>query len=149
MRSPEPQFPVLCLLITTAALVDTCSLPRSMTDGKTNQHVVPANRWRFPVSTELLCLLIVVVASALAMSPNVADPDLWGHVQFGRDVLTDGEIAKTTSYSFTAEGYRWINHENISEIVMALVADTRIVRPSRRSQNAEVLMACFTVKSGP
>ena len=68
-------------------------------------------------------MLIVVVASALAMSPNVADPDLWGHVQFGRDVLTDREIAATTSYSFTAEGYRWINHENLSEIVMALVVD--------------------------
>ena len=66
---------------------------------------------------------IVVVAAALAMSPNVADPDLWGHVQFGRDVLTDGGIASTTSYSYTAEGYRWINHENLSEIVMALVAD--------------------------
>lgn len=70
-----------------------------------------------------LCMLLVIVASALAMSPNVADPDLWGHVQFGRDVLATQQIADTTSYSFTAEGYRWINHENLSEIVMALVAD--------------------------
>lgn len=65
-----------------------------------------------------------MLAAALAMSPNVADPDLWGHVQFGRDVLKSGEIAATTSYSYTAEGYRWINHENLSEITMAIIADS-------------------------
>ncbi len=69
-------------------------------------------------------MALVVVAAALAMSPNVADPDLWGHIQFGRDVLKDGAIAETTSYSYTAEGFRWINHENLSEIVMAVVANT-------------------------
>ncbi len=74
--------------------------------------------------TEWLILVVAVLASALAMSPNVADPDLWGHVQYGRDVIESGEIAETTSYSYTANGYRWINHENFSEIVMAIVADT-------------------------
>ena len=70
-----------------------------------------------------LILFVVVMAAALSMSPNVADPDLWGHIQYGRDVLREGKIAETTSYSYTANGYRWINHENLSEIVMALVAD--------------------------
>ena len=68
-------------------------------------------------------VLLVVLAGALAMSPSVADPDLWGHVQFGRDVLNTGEIAPTTSYSYSAEGFRWINHENLSEIVLAWVVD--------------------------
>ncbi len=71
-----------------------------------------------------LVIGVVVLASALAMSPNVADPDLWGHVQFGRDVLSDGRIPATTSYSFTAVGYPWINHENLSEIVMAVTVDS-------------------------
>ncbi len=75
-------------------------------------------------TVEILIVTVVVLAAALAMSPNVADPDLWGHVQYGRDVLATGEIAETTSYSFTADGYRWINHENLSEIVMAIIADT-------------------------
>ncbi len=75
-------------------------------------------------SPDRLVMLVVVLAAALAMSPNVADPDLWGHVQFGRDVLESGEIAKTTTYSYTADGFRWINHENLSEIVMAMVADS-------------------------
>lgn len=95
-----------------------------MTTYKTSsntKHYPIARRW---FSLERLGLIVVVLASALAMSPNVADPDLWGHVQFGRDVLNDGEIAATTSYSYTSEGYRWINHENFSEIVMAIVADS-------------------------
>ncbi len=68
-------------------------------------------------------LVVTVLVSALAMSPSVADPDIWGHVQFGREVIETGRIAPTTSFSFTAEGYRWINHENLSEIVMAWTAD--------------------------
>lgn len=68
-------------------------------------------------------LALAFLSGLLAMSPSVADPDLWGHVQFGRDVLRDGRIAETTSYSFTAEGYRWINHENLAEITMAWCVD--------------------------
>ena len=83
----------------------------------------PANRCKF-LSPERLGIVVVVLASTLAMSPNVADPDLWGHVQFGRDVLDTGAIPPTTSYSYTAEGYRWINHENLSEITMAIIVDS-------------------------
>ena len=68
-------------------------------------------------------LIITILVSALAMSPSVADPDLWGHVQFGREVIDTGVIAPTNSFSFTAQGYRWINHENLSEIVMAFTYD--------------------------
>lgn len=72
---------------------------------------------------ERFLLLVVIGASALSMSSNIADPDLWGHVQYGRDVLQEGYIAATTTYSYTAEGYRWINHENLAEIFLAVVAD--------------------------
>jgi hypothetical protein len=71
-----------------------------------------------------LLIAAVVLASLLAMSPSIADADLWGHVAYGRDVLQSGRLPATTTYSFTAEGYRWINHENLSEIVMAIVVDT-------------------------
>ena len=76
------------------------------------------SRWN-----EFLILLVSLLAALLSMSPNVADPDLWGHVQYGRDALAAGEIPRTTSYSFTAEGFRWVNHENLAEIVMAVVAE--------------------------
>ncbi|MCO6457376.1 MAG: hypothetical protein J5I93_18915 [Pirellulaceae bacterium] len=68
-------------------------------------------------------LVSVLLAAAVALSANAADPDLWGHVQYGRDLLRDG-LPATTTYSFTAEGYRWINHENLAEILLAVGADT-------------------------
>lgn len=64
-----------------------------------------------------------LLAAAIAVSPNGADPDLWGHVQYGRDALRDG-LARTTTYSYTANGYRWINHENLSELALAIGVDT-------------------------
>lgn len=64
-----------------------------------------------------------LLAAAIAVSPNGADPDLWGHVQYGRDALVEG-LARTTTYSYTAVGYPWINHENLSELALAVGADT-------------------------
>jgi len=68
-------------------------------------------------------LVIVFLVSLLVMSTNIADPDLWGHVQYGRDWIRDGALATTNTYSFTAEGFRWINHENLAELAMAWVVD--------------------------
>ena len=68
-------------------------------------------------------LVATLLTCAVALSPNVADPDLWGHVQYGRDALAEG-LATTTTYSYTAEGYRWINHENLAELLLAAGIDT-------------------------
>jgi hypothetical protein len=64
--------------------------------------------------------LCVLATCTEQLSLNRADPDLWGHVQYGRDVLTEGQIPATTTYSYTADGYRWINHENLPEVVFAV-----------------------------
>lgn len=64
----------------------------------------------------------VVLACAVALSLNVADPDLWGHVQYGSDALAHG-LPATTTYSYVAEGYPWINHEIIAEYLLAIGAD--------------------------
>jgi hypothetical protein len=66
-------------------------------------------------------LVAIVLASVVAISPNVADPDLWGHVQYGRDLLSHGLPEKTT-YSYLAQDQAWINHENLMEIALALGA---------------------------
>lgn len=71
---------------------------------------------------EKAVLLAVVLAGVVAISPNVADPDLWGHVQYGRDLLRDGLATKTT-YSYVAQDQPWINHENVMEVALALGAD--------------------------
>lgn len=78
---------------------------------------------RYPASWFDRGLLVATLLTcAVALSPNLADPDLWGHVQYGRDALRDG-LPSTTTYSFSAEGYRWINHENIAEVILALGVD--------------------------
>lgn len=53
------------------------------------------------------------------MSRNVADPDLWGHVTYGREVLRDGHLHESTTWSYSVDDFRWINHENIAELMMA------------------------------
>lgn len=65
----------------------------------------------------------LVLACAIAMSKNQADPDFWGHVQYGKDLLKEG-LPATSTYTYTAEGYRWINHENLAEILFAIGVDT-------------------------
>ncbi len=72
----------------------------------------------------LLLIVAVVAVCGCVLSTCPADPDLWGHVQYGRDVLHDWSIPATTTYSYSAPGYRWINHENIAEIVLAIGIDS-------------------------
>ncbi len=67
-------------------------------------------------------IVLTLIACAVPMSGNNADADLWGHVQFGRDVMRHG-LPSSTTYSFTAVGYPWINHENLSELTFAVIAD--------------------------
>lgn len=68
-------------------------------------------------------LFAVVLAGGVALSLNVADPDLWGHVQYGRDALANG-LATTTTYSYIAQGYPWVNHEILAELALAVGYDS-------------------------
>jgi hypothetical protein len=46
------------------------------------------------------------------------DPDLWGHLRFGLDLLSNGTLPRIDSYSFTQD-VSWVNHEWLSELFMA------------------------------
>jgi hypothetical protein len=46
-----------------------------------------------------------------------ADPDLWGHVRFGLDMLIDHALPRVDPYSFTQD-VDWVNHEWLSELLM-------------------------------
>lgn len=74
-----------------------------------------------PYEPPALLLVLAFLCSLFLLTPNAADPDLWGHVRYGSDVLASGEIHGTTTYSYLAQGHRWINHENIAEWVMGWV----------------------------
>jgi hypothetical protein len=52
-------------------------------------------------------------------SHTVVDPDLWGHIRFGQDILDTRSIVQTDHYSYRTAGQLWINHEWLSEVVFA------------------------------
>ena len=62
---------------------------------------------------------VLVAAVAVALLGSTADPDLWGHVRFGQDILALHHIPGSDSYSFTSDR-PWINHEWLAEVAMAL-----------------------------
>lgn len=64
-------------------------------------------------------LAVFLMFGLVVMSRSSADPDLWGHVTYGREVLRDGYLHDTTTWSYAIDGYRWVNHENIAELSMA------------------------------
>ena len=48
-------------------------------------------------------LILVIVTSTLV------DPDLWGHLRFGHDMIAAGAIPRSDVYSFTS-ARPWVNH---------------------------------------
>ncbi len=68
-----------------------------------------------------LSIIFVYVLAFKEFSYLSADPDLWGHILFGREIWESGSIPGTDSYSFTANGERWINHEWLTEVLFYLL----------------------------
>ena len=63
--------------------------------------------------------LVQFVILAL-LSLTAADADLWGHITFGRDIVSTGQIIQADSYAFTSDR-PWVNHEWAAEISFAEV----------------------------
>src|SRR5437762_2066374 len=78
----------------------------------------PAERLRRALLVALLLAGVLVFATI-----DRADPDLWGHVRYGQDVLATGRLPATATYTFTAVGQPWINHENVSEVLFGAIAN--------------------------
>ncbi len=69
--------------------------------------------------------IALVYSSALYFFSFItADPDLWGHLMFGKEIWTSKAIPRFDIYSYTAFGAEWINHEWLSEVLMWLVFNT-------------------------
>lgn len=73
-------------------------------------------RWLIPIA--------ILATAVCTLTNNQADTDLWGHVTYGRDWLRDGELPRTTTWSYITNTTPWINHENLSELAFALTYDT-------------------------
>jgi len=66
----------------------------------------------------LLALRLTFLGLMLVvLTRTQADPDLWGHVLFGRDIVAQRAIPAADHYSFTSDR-PWINHEWLSEVSM-------------------------------
>ena len=63
--------------------------------------------------------LLAALGALLVIAATTADPDLWGHVRFGADILDQRAIASRDPYSFTSDR-PWVNHEWLAELVMGL-----------------------------
>jgi hypothetical protein len=59
------------------------------------------------------------IAAAYTLLTSNADPDLFGHLRFGLDHLRSGHMWTTDPYSFTSD-LPWIDHEWLSELIMAV-----------------------------
>ncbi|MGD0672371.1 MAG: hypothetical protein ABSB13_09850 [Candidatus Binatus sp.] len=66
-----------------------------------------------------LVLFAIVVADARQLN----DPDLWGHVLWGRELLAHGSLPRVNPYSYSAPGFPWLHHEWLSEVLMASMFD--------------------------
>ena len=62
-------------------------------------------------------LILVFTGILIATSRTTADPDLWGHIRFGKDIWQTKTLPTHNLYSFTAPGHPWINHEWLSELI--------------------------------
>jgi hypothetical protein len=77
---------------------------------------VRVSLWRY---SPALVLFAIVIADLRQLS----DPDLWGHVLWGRELLAHGSLPPNNIYSYSAPDYRWLHHEWLSEVVMGAIFD--------------------------
>ena len=79
----------------------------------------PSRRHVFPsLSTEAILRVAVWCAYLVIVTFTSADPDLWGHVRFGSDILRNGQIHQVDTYSFASDR-PWVNHEWGAEVLSA------------------------------
>jgi hypothetical protein len=66
---------------------------------------------------------LVLFAIVLADLRQFSDPDLWGHILFGRELLAHGSLPLANPYSYSAPGFHWLHHEWLSEVLMSAIFD--------------------------
>ncbi len=65
---------------------------------------------------------LLLASSALYFfTINEADNDLWGHILFGREMVAAGLIPRVATHTYTAVGQPWVNHEWLSQVILAAV----------------------------
>jgi len=79
--------------------------------------VLPAARG--PLAERLIWTLLLGSSVLYFFWTNEADNDLWGHVFFGRQILTARMIPRVDTLAYTTAGQAWVDHEWLSQVTMA------------------------------
>jgi hypothetical protein len=67
---------------------------------------------------------LILLAAAIASASNFADTDLWWHLRFGAQTLALGHAPTVDTYSYSAYGHVWRDHEWLATVILALVYRT-------------------------
>jgi hypothetical protein len=69
-----------------------------------------------------LVRVALFTGALFVISWTTVDPDLWGHLAFGRDIVQQGALTTSDQYSFTSDR-PWINHEWLAEVLLFVAYD--------------------------
>ena len=62
---------------------------------------------------------LVLLTIAVLDSSRYADPDLYGHLRFGQQILLTGHAPRVDPYSYSITGLAWVSHEWLSDVIIA------------------------------
>lgn len=68
----------------------------------------------------LLAAVAAIVAVTAVYTMRIADPDLWGHLRYGRLFWEKASARIADPFAFTSAGLTWHAHEYLSQIVLWL-----------------------------
>src|SRR5437868_4968902 len=74
----------------------------------------------------VVALGVALLAWATALGRGntlLHDPDVFSHIAVGRWILAHGEVPQADIFSHSMPGARWVAHEWLSEIGIALIYD--------------------------
>ena len=66
-------------------------------------------------------VVCLVAACCSVFTQNQVDPDLWGHVRYGADMLQQQQVFDTDPYSYLSRGFPWFNHELLCELTLGFL----------------------------
>lgn len=73
-------------------------------------------------SQRLYALLVFGALPLCALTlTNKADPDLWMHLQAGRQIVQTHAVPRADLYSFVAQGRPWVSHEWLFQLLAFLI----------------------------
>jgi hypothetical protein len=78
-----------------------------------------ARVWSLRATPATLCRVTLWSFLIVLITSTSADPDLWGHLRFGLDMLASKSLVAVDPYSFTSDR-AWINHEWLAELLMGV-----------------------------